>query len=197
MATCRKCGLEKTHRQPCGRLVCKPCVNDYERKHYRSNVPTMRTRKREWMAKQRQTEPGRRRQNENQRRCRINGGAAKQKALFRRYRETRLFYWRSRLFNAHYKTHHTAQDLAGLWRQQRGHCALTNLKLTAANCQLDHRLPIARGGSHELENLRWTIAIANQAKRDLTDAEFLELCRWVVVCQSSSGLEIESSSLDR
>lgn len=37
-----------------------------------------------------------------------------------------------------------------------------------------------RGGTHEIENLRWVTNAANKAKNALSDTEFLELCRRVV-----------------
>lgn len=70
----------------------------------------------------------------------------------------------------------TAKQLASLWRQQRGLCALTGERLDRT-AELDHKLPQARGGGHELTNLQWVTAKVNRAKRDLTDAEFLALCR--------------------
>lgn len=76
----------------------------------------------------------------------------------------------------------TAEDLASLWKQQRGLCALTGRKL-GRTAQIDHRLPLARGGTDDIENLQWTTAEANRAKRDLTDDEFMALCidsvRWI------------------
>lgn len=76
-----------------------------------------------------------------------------------------------------------ACELAALWRRQRGLCALTGIPLTRENAEVDHILPRARGGSDALDNLRWTTRTVNRAKRDMTDAEFAELCfdvmRWI------------------
>lgn len=73
-----------------------------------------------------------------------------------------------------------ASQLAALWRQQRGLCALTGERLTRDNSELDHIIPKSRGGKHEMENLRWVTRVANQSKRDLLDIEFFELCMAVV-----------------
>lgn len=70
----------------------------------------------------------------------------------------------------------SARDLARIWREQKGRCALTGRKLDRT-AEIDHRLPKARGGTDDLSNLRWVTREANRAKRDLTDAEFAALCR--------------------
>ncbi len=71
------------------------------------------------------------------------------------------------------------RDLAKLWKAQKGRCALTGRRLDRS-AQLDHITPIARGGDDTPTNLQWLCKHANLAKRDLTDAEFLGLCREVI-----------------
>jgi CRISPR/Cas system Type II protein with McrA/HNH and RuvC-like nuclease domain len=46
---------------------------------------------------------------------------------------------------------------------------------------LDHKIPVSRGGGSSLENLGLCKADINQAKYNLTDEEFLELCQRVVI----------------
>lgn len=46
--------------------------------------------------------------------------------------------------------------------------------------QLDHIIPRSRGGDNSLDNLGIASAKANQAKRDMTPEEFLNLCKSVV-----------------
>lgn len=76
----------------------------------------------------------------------------------------------------------TAQDLAVIWKRQRGLCALTGRRLDRT-AQLDHKHPKTRGGSDSPANLQWLCEEANLAKRALTDAEFVALCgdvmRWI------------------
>ena len=76
----------------------------------------------------------------------------------------------------------TARDLAKIWRNQRGLCALTGDKLDRT-AEIDHKIPRSRGGDDSLGNLQWVTRAANRAKRDLTDEEFLLLCkscvRWI------------------
>ena len=94
-----------------------------------------------------------------------------------RHRErtvTRLFWSRALRFSGI-----TALQLANIWKKQKGFCALTGAKLDRT-AQLDHKLPLARGGDNTIENLQWTTAQANKSKRDLTDSEFYALCKEVV-----------------
>ncbi len=87
----------------------------------------------------------------------------------------------------------TEDDIRMMWEAQDGLCALTgivlvpNLSTNASHLStawdephIDHIVPVSRGGTHELSNLRWVCAAVNLAKRDLLDEEFLDLCRSVV-----------------
>jgi len=63
-------------------------------------------------------------------------------------------------------------------------CALTGRPLSWNNPQeyeYDHILPVARGGNNTIENLQIVCADANRAKSDLTEDEFLDLCKEVVL----------------
>jgi len=63
-------------------------------------------------------------------------------------------------------------------------CALTGRPLSWNNPQeyeYDHILPIARGGTACLDNLQIVCTDANRAKNDLTEEEFLDLCKEVVL----------------
>ena len=97
-----------------------------------------------------------------------------------RCKNKKFFLYRSTHFNGAFKTNHTAQQFARLWRSQLGLCALTGVKLTTENSELDHIIPKSRGGSHELTNLRWVTKLANRLKRDLLDSELIEACISVV-----------------
>jgi hypothetical protein len=54
-------------------------------------------------------------------------------------------------------------------------CEYTNELVKMADIQIDHRVPISRGGSFGIENLVITSGKSNQHKSDLTDIEFLQL----------------------
>ena len=62
-------------------------------------------------------------------------------------------------------------------------CYLTGDKidLKKDNYALDHIQPISRGGSCELDNLGITTYLANQAKTYMTEDEFVELCKKVLI----------------
>lgn len=71
-------------------------------------------------------------------------------------------------------------DLEGIWAQQGGHCGLTGQVLNPVTATIDHIVPTSRGGTHELDNLRWATPAANHAKGNLLDHEFLALCHAVI-----------------
>ena len=92
------------------------------------------------------------------------------------YQKKRFFWIRSTKL----KSSVNAKDLARIWKNQKGLCALTGRKLTRTNAHLDHITPKSKGGGDEKYNLRWLCVQANLAKRELSDAEFVELCNDVM-----------------
>lgn len=92
----------------------------------------------------------------------------------------RRFFW-GRAMKLRGPGRATYQDLARMWKAQRGRCALTGRRLDRT-AEVDHILPKVKGGGDEAGNLRWVCREANLAKRDLTDAEFLALCQSVTSC---------------
>ena len=97
----------------------------------------------------------------------------KQVAAMRAYYASRFFWAKAMKLRGSGRA--TAKDLASIWKAQRGRCALTGRRLDRT-AQLDHKLPKARGGGDEPENLQWLCREANLAKRELTDQEFADLC---------------------
>ena len=105
-----------------------------------------------------------------------------------RCQKRRFFQYRAKHFNGSHKTFLTAKQLWSLWKSQRGKCALTGRKLTLeVYPEVDHIIPKSKGGTHEINNLRWVIKSINRIKRDTLDAEFIALCRDVV--QNFKGSE--------
>lgn len=61
-------------------------------------------------------------------------------------------------------------------------CYLTgeNINLLHGKYELDHIIPVTRGGDNSLGNLGILAKEVNQAKRNLTNEEFFELCKRVL-----------------
>jgi len=58
-------------------------------------------------------------------------------------------------------------------------CYLTGALVTLAKIELDHRIPVSRGGSFQVFNLGVTDARMNQAKSNRTQDEFMELLKLI------------------
>ena len=149
----------------------------YAKAHYQKNIEKYRAYKKAQMAKRRANPKINEKIKAQQRKWYHNcGGLNKQRRYHEKEKKERFFKWRVRLFNMHHKTKHTEQDFKILWEKQNGVCFFTGWILTNT-AQIDHITPITRGGNHELSNLRWICREANYAKRNLTDAEFINVIR--------------------
>lgn len=141
-------------------------------------IEETRKAKREYMARKRAEDPQAARDYRNAYHARNRGT---QTAKMRDYYAKRFFWGRAAKLRGSGRA--TSKDLAALWKSQRGRCAMTGRRLTRENAHVDHIVAKARGGSDRPENLRWVCAQANLAKRDMSDAEFLALCkdtmRWI------------------
>lgn len=79
----------------------------------------------------------------------------------------------------------------GVWRKlrdkleaQNSICPLSGRKLAVGlNASLDHILPRSRGGSNDIDNLRWVDYQVNVCKRNLLDDEWAALCRDCLVVE--------------
>jgi len=60
-------------------------------------------------------------------------------------------------------------------------CYLTNDLIPIAKIELDHRVPVSRGGSYSLDNLGITGKRWNAAKGNRTESEFKELLELISV----------------
>lgn len=70
-------------------------------------------------------------------------------------------------------------DYIGGWETK---CYLTGrpLDLRKDNYELDHIIPISKGGSCKLDNMGITCEAANQSKSNLTVEEYIQLCKEVL-----------------
>lgn len=80
-----------------------------------------------------------------------------------------------------------AKVLWTLWKQQKGKCALTGIRLNRTNSHIDHIVPLSKGGTHNRGNIRWLLKEVNLMKGALTDQEFIVLCRLVVAQADKRG----------
>jgi 5-methylcytosine-specific restriction endonuclease McrA len=49
----------------------------------------------------------------------------------------------------------TIAEISSLWKKQRGTCPITGRRLNRESAQLDHIVPLKKGGSDLGDNLRW------------------------------------------
>jgi 5-methylcytosine-specific restriction endonuclease McrA len=74
------------------------------------------------------------------------------------------------------------EELQAKFEAQDSRCFYTEEKLTpGANAALDHQIPITRGGTSTLDNLRWTTVQINRVKNDLSHDDFVRLCTKIAV----------------
>ena len=133
-----------------------------------------RKAKREFMARKRAADPDAARAYHRRRHF---DNHEHNKAKMRAY-ASRRFFW-NRQMHLRGDGRATARELAALWKSQRGRCAITGRRLDRT-AQLDHIVARARGGNDSITNLRWLCKEANLARRELSDAEFVVLCRDVM-----------------
>lgn len=74
----------------------------------------------------------------------------------------------------------TQADLYALLKEQEFRCALTGRKLTPEASSLDHKTPMARGGTNDRDNLQWLSEGVNAAKGNMSNEEFIAMCREVI-----------------
>jgi 5-methylcytosine-specific restriction endonuclease McrA len=66
--------------------------------------------------------------------------------------------------------------LLALLESQGYLCALTGVRLEVETAELDHKIPVSRGGTNDLSNLQWIHKSINRAKGTMTNEEFIEAC---------------------
>ena len=66
--------------------------------------------------------------------------------------------------------------LLALLESQGYLCALTGVRLEVETAELDHKIPVCRGGTNDLSNLQWIHKSINRAKGTMTNQEFIEAC---------------------
>ncbi len=70
--------------------------------------------------------------------------------------------------------------LKEIWQAQDGRCAVTGVQLRPGiDASLDHIAPLAKGGATVRPNLRWVTLTVNHMKWDLSDEEFVSMCKLI------------------
>ena len=58
-------------------------------------------------------------------------------------------------------------------------CALSGWQISPECFELDHIMPLSKGGNSEVENLQALHPVVNKAKGNMTNEEFIEMCKAV------------------
>lgn len=69
--------------------------------------------------------------------------------------------------------------LSRAWYNQRGRCAYTGKKL-GRDAQVDHKVPLSKGGNNDADNIHWVTPAANWVKHEMTHDEFLAVAQDIV-----------------
>lgn len=88
---------------------------------------------------------------------------------------------------SHFKDSSRYQELSDLFDKQNGICPYTKIQLELGlNASLDHRIPISRGGTNNIENLQWVHRDINYMKLDMLENEFFDLIK-IIYPQTIKG----------
>jgi len=80
------------------------------------------------------------------------------------------------------------RTLAEMREKQGGKCYYTGEELTLENVSLDHIIPLCDGGEHSISNVSLCTKEVNRVKGQMSEAEFVKLCRRVVRTFDGSSL---------
>lgn len=70
--------------------------------------------------------------------------------------------------------HFDISALLNLWHKQNGCCAITGIPLIpGSTATIDHILPVSKGGTNDIDNLRFVHYAVNLFKKDSTDNELV------------------------
>lgn len=192
---CPKCGIEKPatleyfyhNKQKKSGLACycKECSRPRKHEWFEANKERAREYDREYREKNRERILARRRayhaahrEKENARRRKNNERNREQKREYNRQwqrnnRDLNLAgsqRYRARKRGA--QGTHTAEDLRLIYESQKGLCWWCE-KPVGDSYQVDHRIPLSRGGSDNPENLVIACPACNQSKRDKMPGEWI------------------------
>ena len=180
---CKKCGQPKT-RTESGRLRCLPCERTYRMEYYQKNLEHERKRGNDRMKRYRSDPIKKERIKETQRKCYAKNGKENQRKRLAKMKQEDPWRYKANTIHPNVRGKLRQNELKQIWERQNGKCALTGRQLDFWTMELDHKIPLSRGGKSTIENLQWTCEEANQAKKDLLDDEFITLCQEVIAYRS-------------
>lgn len=65
-------------------------------------------------------------------------------------------------------------------QKQALYCPISGEKLTRENISIDHIIPLTKGGTNAVNNLRFVTLKVNTAKHIMSDIEFVSFCQNIV-----------------
>jgi hypothetical protein len=69
-----------------------------------------------------------------------------------------------------------AEALMGKIKAQNYRCALSGVKLIPSKAEVDHIVPLSKGGSNSIDNLQWVHKVINRMKGNMSQDDFIRLC---------------------
>jgi len=108
-------------------------------------------------------------------------------------------YFKNRASEMNYrcKTGHriTYLDLYHILKSQKMICTLTGDRLTKENISVDHIIPVSRGGTNAVSNIRFVTKTANSMKYTQMDDELLNICRKIIYCKIEKTLAFKNEGM--
>ena len=180
---CTKCGQQKTLTDG-GRWKCRPCDSAYRKRHYQEHLDHERKRGATRIARYRKDPIKHEKIKASQRKSYQKNGRIKQQERLAKLKITDPWKWKATRLHPSVKGKISKDELKTLFDSQNGKCALTGRDLDLYTMELDHIIPRSKGGLNVISNVQWTCEEANQAKKNLTDDDFIKLCKEVVTFRS-------------
>jgi len=88
--------------------------------------------------------------------------------------------WWTQVANSNFRSVKVVSALQKMWSAQGHRCAITGLFIEPGAMELDHKVPLSRGGARTVDNVQWVLPIVNRMKYSLRTEEFVSLCARIV-----------------